>query len=399
MTSSEDDGPGRGPLDGVRVVELCSFVSGPFATMMLSDLGAEVVKVEPPGKGDPMRSLGRSPTGVAPLFVNTNRGKRSVTLDLTTDDARAALGALLARADIVVCNWRPGVAARLGVVDEELATEHPGLIRVYVSGYGPDGPLADSPTFDSVIQARVGMTDIQGDGNRPALVTSLLVDKFSAAMVAQAALAALVARDRRGRGERVDVAMLDAAAYAGFPDGLANRTFVAHQPADPRNRLASANRPLETKDGWIVVVPVTAGQMRRACEAIGRAELADELLAIGDAAALTDRFFDEIEAATRTGATGYWIETFSAGDVPAAPCLTIDEHLDDAQVAHNQLYHITQWPEWTEVGPLRHIRYPATFSTWGHLGARRGPPRTGQHSYEVLDEIRTLPRTRGTHGL
>ena len=123
-----------GPLDGIKVVELASFVSAPFATMMLGDLGAEVIKIEPPGKGDPMRNLGRNEAGVSPLFVNTNRGKSSVALDLKTAGARAALRSLLATADILVCNWRPAVAERLGVVDDDLAAEHPLLIRVYVSG-------------------------------------------------------------------------------------------------------------------------------------------------------------------------------------------------------------------------------------------------------------------------
>src|SRR5438874_2445718 len=148
-----------GPLDGIKVVELASFVSAPFATMMLGDLGAEVIKIEPPGKGDPMRNLGRNEAGVSPLFVNTNRGKRSVTLDLKDPAGQVELRALLRTADLLVCNWRPAVAARLGLVDEELAAENPRLIRIYVSGYGPDGPLADTPTYDSVIQARVGLTE------------------------------------------------------------------------------------------------------------------------------------------------------------------------------------------------------------------------------------------------
>jgi crotonobetainyl-CoA:carnitine CoA-transferase CaiB-like acyl-CoA transferase len=189
--------------------------------------------------------------------------------------------------------------------------------------------------------------------------------------------------------------MIDAAAYVNFPDTMVNRTFTAHQPADARNLLAAANHPLETKDGWIVVVPVTAGQMRRACTAIGREALADELLSSRDAAALTARFFDEIEPTTRSDTTAHWLATFAEFDVPAAPCLTLDEHLGDQQVAHNELYEITEWPEWPELGPVRHVRYPATFSGRGHLRARRGPPRVGQHSEQVLDEIRFVSHTPG----
>jgi CoA:oxalate CoA-transferase len=376
VTMTDDDKTGeagRGPLDGIRILELASFVSGPFATMMLCDLGAEVIKVEPPPKGDPMRGLGRHETGLSPLFVNTNRGKRSITLDLKEPTAQRELHALLATADILVCNWRPAVAARLGLIDAELAVEFLRLIRVYVSGWGPDGPLADSPAFDSVVQARVGLTDTQGDGNKPALVNTLVVDKLAAAMVGQATLAGLLARERLGVAERIDVAMLDAAAYLNFPDAMANRTFVDRQPVEARSVL-STNRPLETKNGWIIVVPVTAGQMRRACSAIGREELGAELLALSDASNLISRFFDEIEVSTRTDTTDHWLEAFAHFDVPAAPCLTLDEHLDDPQTRHNKLYAITQWPEWPELGAMRDVRYPATFSTWGHLRTRSGPP-------------------------
>ncbi|HUP73489.1 MAG TPA: CoA transferase [Acidimicrobiales bacterium] len=369
-----------GPLDGIQVIELANYVSGPFATMMLGDLGADVIKVEPP-KGDPLRSLGRDQAGVSPVFVSSNRGKRSVCLNLKLHDAQMELKRLLATADVLVSNWRPAVAARLGLVDDELAKANPRLIRVYVSGFGPDGPLADAPSFDSIIQARLGWTHGYTPDSEPSLATSYVVDKMSAAMVCQATLAALVARERLGVAERVDISMLDANAYTNFPDIMANRTFVARQPDEARNLHAAALRPIEASDGWVVVAPVSSHQIRRACLAVGREQLGDELLAMDDAVQLTKRFFNEIEFATRRHTVAHWLATFATFDVPAAPCSSLDEHLDDEQVRHNELYSLT---EWAGLGPVRHVRYPAKFSTWGYLRARSGPPTIGEHSQEIL---------------
>ena len=363
---NEIDDPGRGPLDGVRVVELANFLSGPLATAMISDLGAEVIKVEPP-KGDPFRRFGRSGTPLSPLFVNANRGKRGVVLDLKQESDQHALHELLDDADVMVSNWRPQVAARLGLVDEELVARNPRLIRVYISGFGASGPLADRPVFDAIVQGHLGAAQT----SPPSVVGSYVVDKTSAAMVCQATCAALYARERRGVGERIDLALLDAAAYVNFTDVMANRTFVEHAPPDAGNRQAGAVRAIKASDGWLVVAPVTADQIRRACAVVGRADLADELFAMKDAAALTARVMDELEAVTATGPTDKWVEAFDANDVPAGPCLTIDDHLADPQVEHNHLYDVT---EWDGLGHVRRVRYPARFSTWGELWPTQPPP-------------------------
>ncbi|HRE02490.1 MAG TPA: CoA transferase, partial [Ilumatobacteraceae bacterium] len=223
---------------------------------MLADLGAEVIKIEPP-RGDPMRRLSRHPAGVNPMWVNSNRGKRSVTLDLKQPEAQAQARDLLASADLMVCNWRRPVAERLGLRDADLVARNPRLIRVYVTGFGPDGPLADAPTYDMIIHGRLGLTEAHGNGTEPA-DSSFMVDKVSAMLVCQAALAAIAGRELHGVADRVDVAMLDAAAYGNFPDVMANRTFLDHSPESARNMQPDAVRPLATADGWIVVVPVTA---------------------------------------------------------------------------------------------------------------------------------------------
>jgi len=371
-----------GPLDGVRVVEVASFMAVPFGTMMLSDLGAEVVKVEPP-KGDPFRRFGRNEGGVSPVFLSSNRGKRSVTLDLKDADDRAALLALLGTADVLVSSFRPAVLSRLGLDDAQLAALHPRLIRVYMTGYGGDGPLAEAPAFDVIIQARTGYTEMQGDHDHPVLAPSYLIDKICATMVCQAALAALLGRERTGVAERVDVAMLDAAAYVNFPDVMANRVILEGAPPDARNAHAAAARPIRAQDGWIVIAPVTAGQIRRGLAAAGAPpDVAEGLLGIRDATSLTLRTYDAFEARTRDQPVAHWLEVFAAADVPVAPCLGIDEHLADPELASRELYAIDDWGD--GLGPTRHVRYPATFSSWGHLRAVRGAPALGSDTKEIL---------------
>ncbi|HET6952637.1 MAG TPA: CoA transferase, partial [Acidimicrobiales bacterium] len=260
-------GPGRsGPLSGIRVIELANYVSAPLTTMMLADLGADVVKIEPP-KGDPFRRFGRAGTPVSPLFVNTNRGKQGLVLDLKDPEDNARLHELLEDADVLVSNWRPSVAERLGLADDALVKAYPQLIRVYVTGFGPS---ADAPVFDAIIQAHVGAAE----SSPPTIAPTYIVDKVTACMACQATVAALFDRERNGTAERIDLALLDAAAYFNFVDVMANRTFVDFAPVEAKNEQASAIRPVETADGWLIVAAVTAEQIRRTCEVLGRPALA-----------------------------------------------------------------------------------------------------------------------------
>ncbi len=217
-------------LQGIRILEAGSYVSGPYAGQMLADLGAEVIKVESPPDGDPFRHFGRPATPISPVFANCNRGKRSVAPDLRRDEDRAALLRLVAESDVWLCNWRPGVAERLGVGDDALTAANSRLIRVYVTGHGPDGPLVSAPVFDTIVQATSGLTHAPSRDDRPVLLPGFPVDKMTATMVAQACLAALFARERSGAGDRVDVSMLAATAYNDFLELFANRTFIDDQP-------------------------------------------------------------------------------------------------------------------------------------------------------------------------
>jgi crotonobetainyl-CoA:carnitine CoA-transferase CaiB-like acyl-CoA transferase len=348
--------------------------------MMLADLGATVTKVEPP-KGDPFRRFGRPDTYVSAFFANCNHGKRSVVLDLKTPDGVSRLLSLAAGSDILVCNWRPDVADRLGIGDAALVQANHRLIRIYISGYGPTGPRADAPAFDTVLQAQSGMTEAVSTSDTPALLPGYPIDKLTAVMAAQAALAALVTREREGHGERVDVAMLDVAAYLNFVDLFPGRVFVDRAPADARNRQSSAVRPLQASDGWLLVAPVSAEHIRRVCRAAAHPEWADEVLAVRDQVAMVNALFDRLQSAVRTAPVRVWLERFGDEDLPVAPCLTMDEHLADDQVAHNQIYAVDDWPE---VGAVRTTRYPARFSSTGPVPSGSPAPHLGADTDEVL---------------
>jgi crotonobetainyl-CoA:carnitine CoA-transferase CaiB-like acyl-CoA transferase len=382
MADAHRDASARGPLAGTVVVEAATFMSGPYAGMMLADLGADVVKVESE-HGDPFRGFGRPETPYSAVFASCNRSKRSVVLDLKSAAGLDALLVLLAGADVFLANWRAGVAESLGLGDDVLARTNPRLVRCFVTGFGPSGPRAADPAFDTVLQAVSGLSDALDVGDEPRLVPGYPLDKVAATFATQAILAALLARERTGHGERIELPMLDIATYFDFADLFQNRVFVDHQPAAAHNAQASSIRPLRTRDGWIVVATVTGRQIAAACRAVGHPEWADEIFAERDQGSLARVMFDTIERGTRELTTVDALDRFREHDVAAAPCLTMDEHLADPQVEHAALYTIDDWHGF---GRVRTVRYPATFSTWGHLRARGTAPRLGEHSADESGE-------------
>jgi CoA:oxalate CoA-transferase len=348
------------PLTGVRVVEAASYMSRPWAAGILADLGAEVIKVEPPG-GDPFRRFGRPVTAYAPAFANVNRGKRTIVLDLKTEAGLASLMDHVRGADVFLSNWRPEVADRLGLGDDALAAANPTLIRLWLSGFGPTGPRAGEPAYDTVIQASAALPHALSRSGDHELAPGYHVDKVAASMAAQAVLAALVHRARTGEGQRVDVAMLDAVAYFDWPDLMTSRVFVDDQPDEARNLHATAQHTLPASDGWFVVAAVTGADIRAACDVFGHPEWAKELFSL-DHAAMTRRMSEHFASVSPTRSVDDWLDLLAKADVAAARCLTIDEHLADPQVVHNELYRVEEWPG---VGRARSVRHPAVSPEWG----------------------------------
>lgn len=342
------------PLEGIRVLEAASYISGPFAGRMLADLGAEVTKVEPPD-GDPYRRFGPRDGHGGVIFRSGNANKRSVALDLSSGDDWRRFEELLGAADVLITNWRPGVAERLGLEADVVRRRWPRLVWVRVSGYGQTGPMATLPAFDSIMQARVGLSAAIGD--QPVLLPSYVADKVTASFAAQSALAALVQRGATGEGCVVDVAMLDAMAYFDTPDLLAGHQTPGTE--DERVlRMLRAARPLPTADGWLVLAPVSGRQIKRAMIAAGLEHEIDDLKAQPDPLAGSERFFELMSDSLRGRTTAEWTEIFAAADVPASPVMSKAEHVVDPQAAHNAIYRISTDPV---LGEVRTVRHPALF--------------------------------------
>jgi crotonobetainyl-CoA:carnitine CoA-transferase CaiB-like acyl-CoA transferase len=346
------------PLAGIRVVEAASFISGPLASMTLADLGADVIKVERPG-GDPYRRFGRVHNGRGILFANCNRGKQSVVIDLQSDEGQDEFRSLVGGADVLLTNWRPTMARGLGFDEKSVRSQWPALVWVRVTGFGQDGPLANAPAFDSIIQARSGLASALGGQDSPMLMPSWLCDKVAAVFAVQAVLAAVVQRQSTGSGSVVDLSMLDAVAYFNSVDLLAERTRIGDGQGSPtENSQLRSNRPMRTKTGWLTLSPVGGRQVMGMLTALGCPERGPELAAVQDQAEMVAMLYELAEERLKSKTTEEWIERFAEHGVPAGPVLDMDEHLQDPQVLHNRTYVEYEDPE---LGLIRQARYPAEF--------------------------------------
>jgi crotonobetainyl-CoA:carnitine CoA-transferase CaiB-like acyl-CoA transferase len=343
---------------------------------MLSDLGADVIKVEPPS-GDPYRNFGHSWEGVGTVWTNSNRGKRSVTLDLKSPEDLSRFRALLSDADLYIENWRPHVSASLGLSFEHVSELNPRIVQLSITGYGPDGDLAKEPAFDALIQGRTGLLSYEAAGGTPRATNTFLADKVAAAFAAQMALSGIIARDKSQKAIHLETSMLDIMSYYNFPDMFHNRTFVDDEAA-----VTLAPQPvLATKDGYLVLSPVTGKQLSRTLDAIGHPEWKDEIKRIANRKAMTHTFFERVAGPLKDRTTAEWLERFRELDVPAGPVNEPYAHLSDPQVAHNELYSEMQTPS----GAVRAIRYPARFN--GHLLKPRQPaPTLGASNGELFED-------------
>src|ERR1700726_5116257 len=267
-----------GPLTGYRIVDLTSNVAGPLATMILADQGADVIKIEAPDGGDATRAGGSRRAGFTASFLNNNRNKRSVVLDLKTAGGREAVLRLAAGADVFVQNFRPGVADRLGVGEEPVRAVSPKIVYVSISGFGEKGPYAERPAYDPVIQGISGLATVQAgsDQARPRLLRTILPDKLTAITASQAITAALLARERTGEGQHVRLSMLEAVLAFLWSSDMGSQTFVGDEPA--RQEPAPAfDLIYATADGYMTVAALTDRQWAGLARVVGRPEwLEDE---------------------------------------------------------------------------------------------------------------------------
>lgn len=361
------------PLSGITVIETSSFLTGPFSAMMLSDLGADVIKVEPPG-GDGFRRFGHNREGFGASWTNANRGKRSVVIDLKTPEGVTRLKKLIATADVLIENWRPRVSEQLGLGEEVVRALNPRLIRLSITGFGNSGALANAPAFDSLIQGRTGIVASEGRNGTPSVTPFNMVDKVTGTFGAQAILAALYERERSGKGAVIQLPMLDVMGYFNFPDMFQHRTFEGDESA----WKPPASQVLATSDGYVVISPANGQQMSKTLNAVERPEWKEDFKQMRDPVAMANEFFRRVGEVVAQKDTAHWLRVFAEQDVPAAPVFSLDEFLTDEQVEHNRIF--AEVP--SHVGPIRTARHPAQFD--GRLmTARFGPPRVGEHDAEI----------------
>jgi len=377
-----------GPLSGVRVLDLTGVVSGPFATMFLADQGADVLKIEPIGGDITRRS--RAAVGktneFSALFISSNRGKRSLALDIKHDAGREIMARLASQADVLVQNFRPGAMERLGLGPEQLRQRHPRLIYVSISGVGDSGPYVKKRVYDPIIQGLSGLCDIQSQPqtNRPQMIRTIVCDKTTAVFTAQAVCAALYAREKTGQGDHIQVAMLDTMIAYLWPEGMMQYTVVGAEStaADPNDRPDLVFR---TSDGYLTCGTISDSEWQGFCKATGDPELAkDARFATPSARSVnaTARI-NKMQEYIAQHTTAEWLERLDAADVPCAPILRRGEIIHNEQVVARGIIAEFEQPG---VGRVRQPKPAARFAV--NEAKIGGPaPRVGQHSREVLREL------------
>jgi crotonobetainyl-CoA:carnitine CoA-transferase CaiB-like acyl-CoA transferase len=376
-----------GPLEGVRIIDMTTVLMGPYATQMLGDYGADVIKVETPD-GDVTRLIGptRHP-GMGPVFLNTNRSKRSICLDLKKPAGRDALLRLIASADVLIYNVRPQAMERLQLGYDVVRKINPRLIYAGVFGFGQDGPYAAKPAYDDLIQggsALAHLMAIGGDGT-PRYVPNALVDRIVGTHAVGAVLASLVHRERSGQGQRVDIPMLETMAGFVMGDHMGGLTY--EPPLDKggyARHLSPDRRPYQTSDGYICVIVYNDKQWENFFKATGRDDLrADPKFAsFAGRAQNIDVVYAELARMLKQRTTAEWTDLLDKADIPTLPMHSLESILTDPHLAATDFFPVVEHP--TE-GAIRSMRVSATWSDTPAEPARLAP-RLGEHSEQILQE-------------
>lgn len=373
-----------GPLAGIRVIDLSTVVSGPLGTMLLADQGADVIKVEPPSGDIARRTAGNGE--FTAMFVSCNRGKRSLALDLKQPAGRAVLRRLIASADVLVQNFRPGTMERFGLGDAVIRSLNPRLVYLSISGVGESGPYVNKRVYDPVIQSLSGMADVQANqaSGRPQMVRTIVADKTTAVFAAQAICAALFARERSGVGQNIRLSMLDTMVAYLWPEAMTQHTVVGNE-AGAINPTARPDLIFETQDGFITVGSVSDAEWRGLCGVLGRPQWIDDprFNTPGTRSANAAERITLVGQILATGHSQDWLDRLDAADVPCAPVLRRAEVMHNAQVINNRIIEQFEQPS---LGMVRQARPAARFESTPAKIA--GPaPAIGEHTDTLLAEL------------
>ncbi len=372
-----------GPLAGIKVLDITSVLYGPYASQTLGDWGAEVIKIEPP-TGDTWRYSGQFRNrGMSGQFMAVNRNKRSLALDLKQPDGKAVLQRLIATADVLLTNIRPAALARLGFGYEACQQINPRLVYAAATGFGQDGPWAARPAFDEVIQASSGFASAMGSDDEPAFVPSLVADKICGLTIVGAVSAALVHRERTGKGQMVEVPMLETITAFNSIEMLGGHAF--DPPIGPAGyKRMKERRPVRTRDGWLTMLPYSGENWCTFFETVGHPECIEQF-AVRDAVSRAkniDRIYDKMAEIAITRTTAEWEELLLRIDVPHAAFAKITEI---AEQPHLKAVGMIATLDHPSEGKIRQARPSARFSDTP-AEIRRMPPRLGEHSRAILRE-------------
>lgn len=386
---SKDNRPG--PLDGIKVIDMTAVVFGPLATQMLGDLGADVIKVEPP-EGDMLRQvLPTQNPDMSAIYLGVNRNKRSVQLDLKTQSGRETLSKLVGEADVFVSSVRPAALQRLGLAPDQLAALNPNLITVALVGFGSDGPYADMPAFDDSVQAVSGMAGLSMMANPdapPIYAPTIIADKLGGVTAANAINAALFHRERTGEAQHIEVPMFETLAAFLLVEHMAAATYE-EQPQDfgYTRMLVPHRRPVQTADGFITILPYTNAQWTRFFKVVGREDMLDHpwVTSMDERSKNIGAVYDMVAQMAPQHTTQEWFELMTKADIPAMPVrkladLPHDPHLQAAEF-FQKIEHPTEGSIWTTRPPVKYSRTPARAD-------RLPAPHPGEHDDEILSPLR-----------
>lgn len=376
------------PLTGLKIIDLTSVLMGPYASQILGDMGANVIKVEAPA-GDSTRQIGpgRNP-GMGGMYINVNRSKRSICLDLKTEPAKAVLLRLVKDADVLLYNIRPKAMGRLGLSWDVLQSINPRLIYVGVFGFGQDGAYADKAAYDDLLQGASTLASlfVRSEGDVPQYVPAAIADRVAGMSAVNAILAAVIERSTSGLGQRIDVPMFETMASFILGDHLGGLSFVP--PLDKggyRRLLSPSRRPYRTQDGYICALIYTDQQWRNFYRLLGReAELENDprLTSLATRSQNIDSIYAEIEEILTTRTTAQWVEVFEENDIPSLPLHDLESIFTDPHLTSIDFFEHEEHP--TE-GLLKTMRNP---TTWSRTQPRstRFSPRQGENGPEILRE-------------